>query len=178
MGARLFRVGDRVWLNFKNVKLLRPCKKLDFKNGGPFEITECVGKYAYKLKLPPSMKIHPVFHVSLLRATANDPLPGQTSGPPPVVEAEDNDPEYEVEKIIGSHWVDGSLHYLVRWKGYGPEDDWSIPATQAGSFEALVRQFHELNPSEPKPTDVPSIAKPRKQKKKPPRGSSARLARG
>ncbi|KAI1002240.1 hypothetical protein K3495_g5964 [Podosphaera aphanis] len=137
--ARLFRVWDQVWLNLKNIELLHPCRKLDFKNGGPYEVVECIGKYAYKLKLPLTIKIHLVFHVFLLRPTANDPLPGQTSGPPPLVEADDNDPEYEIEKIIGSHWVDGSPHYLVRWRGYGPKADWSIPASQACGFKDLIQ---------------------------------------
>ena len=35
---------------------------------GPFEITDRVGRLAYRLRLPESMSgIHPVFHVSMLR---------------------------------------------------------------------------------------------------------------
>ena len=172
--ARNFKVGDNVWLNLKNVKLLRPCRKLDFKNGGPYKIIQCVGAYAYKLKLPDSMKIHPLFHVSLLHPTVNDPIDGQLPGPTPTVEAQDNDPEYEVERIIGSQWINGELHYLIRWKGYGPKDDWFIPASNANGFKELVKNFHDINPSEPRPEHTPPVS----SKKKLPRRSSARIRRG
>lgn len=171
--ARNYRPGDLVWLNYKNIRLLRPCRKLDFKNGGPFMIIKPVGKYAFKLKLPSSSRVYPVFHVSLLSPVANDPLPHQTSGPPPTLDAEDPNPEYEVEKIIGSQWVENELHYLVRWKGYGPDDDWSIPASQAAGFKELIDEFHELNPSEPKPDE-----KALELKVNPSRRSSRKLRRG
>ena len=45
-GARNFQPGDLVWLNSKNIKSLRPSKKLDYKNAGPFKILQAVGKYA------------------------------------------------------------------------------------------------------------------------------------
>ena len=40
---------------------------------GPFFITECVGKVAYRLELPQHLSgIHPVFHVSMLRKHVKD----------------------------------------------------------------------------------------------------------
>ena len=149
--ARDFQPGDLVWLSLKNVKSLRPSRKLDYKNAGPFKVLKAIGKYAFRLELPKSMKIHPVFHVSLLAPVAQDALPGQISGPVPPIEASEDDPEYEVEKITGTIWKDGEIIYVFRWKGYGPEDDWTIPASQASGFEELIKEFHELNPAEPRP---------------------------
>ena len=115
--------------------------------------------------------------MSLLSPVAIDPLPGQVSGPPPPLETESDNPEYEIEKIIGSHWDNNEIHYLVRWKGYGPDDDWSIPASQATGFKQLVKEYHEMNPFDPKPGDTPPC-KEIKQLKKKPRRSSARLRGG
>jgi hypothetical protein len=69
--------GDLVWLNVKNLRTNHPSRKLDYKCHGPFPIIKEVGKYAYKLKLPPMMNVHPVFHISLLEPICGDPMPGQ-----------------------------------------------------------------------------------------------------
>ena len=40
----MFKAGDKVYLNSKNIQLTRPSKKLNYKYYGPFEIEELVGK--------------------------------------------------------------------------------------------------------------------------------------
>ena len=69
--------GDKVYLLRTNVKTKRPSDKLDYKKLGPFKIDKKIGSVNYKLKLPKTMEIHPVFHVSLL-----EPAPPGTPATP------------------------------------------------------------------------------------------------
>ena len=67
----LFSVGDLVFLKVSPMKgVMRFGKKgkLAPRYIGPFEIRARVGEVAYRLVLPPELsRIHPVFHVSMLR---------------------------------------------------------------------------------------------------------------
>ena len=69
-----FRPEDRVWLKLKHVKTTRPIKKLDWI-ALPYQVLACIGTHAVQLDTPP--EIHPVFHVSLVKKAAEDPLPSQ-----------------------------------------------------------------------------------------------------
>ena len=61
----IFKVGQKVWLNVKNFTLpLGLTPKFMAKFAGPFAV---VFDDAYKLSLPPEIKVHQVFHVSLLK---------------------------------------------------------------------------------------------------------------
>jgi hypothetical protein len=66
----------------KNLKLKRPSKKLTARFIRPFSIAELVRKQAYRLHLPTSYCIYPVFYISLLepykqhKGADKDPLLG------------------------------------------------------------------------------------------------------
>jgi hypothetical protein len=146
--APRFNVGDEVWLSSRNIKTSRPCVKLDFKRLGKFKIVDAIGSHAYRLDLPPTMKIHPVFHVSLLEKAASDPLPGQIAPAPPpiIVEGEE---EWEVEEILDSRLFHRAPQYLVSWLGYD-ENTWQ-PASDVENSPDLVRRFHQKYPHKPGP---------------------------
>ena len=75
-----FKEGDLVMLDSRHIRTKRPSKKLDYKKMGPFRIEKAIGNRAFKLKLPPKMKVHPVCHIGLLERyrDSKDPTRVQT----------------------------------------------------------------------------------------------------
>ena len=114
--APIYKIGDEVWLLRRFINTTRPSNKLDHKRLGRFKIIAKIGSHAYKLALPPSMKVHPVFHVSLLEPAASDPLPGQTNPPALPIEV-DGELHWEVDEILDSRLRRKRLQYLVKWIG-------------------------------------------------------------
>ena len=66
-----FQVGEQVLLSTENLKLLG-CPKFWPRYVGPFTITEVISTHAYRLDLPATWKIHPIFHISLLKPFESD----------------------------------------------------------------------------------------------------------
>jgi len=96
-----------VWLSFKNRKFkVGGTKKLLPKYIGPFRITQLIGASevpkvpasAVKLDLPPVCRIHPVFHVSLLKPYI--PKPGTVPRTPAIAVDADGVPEFDIERIL------------------------------------------------------------------------------
>ena len=61
-----YQLGDKVWLEGRNLTTTHPTAKLAPRCYGPFPITRVISRTSYQLKLPPQWKIHNVFHATLL----------------------------------------------------------------------------------------------------------------
>ena len=151
-----FKVGDLVWLSRRNISTTRPSPKLDHRRLGPFKILECIGesKLVFKLDLPHTMRIHPVFHGSLLTLYRPNTIPGRIQPPAPPVTVDGHE-EYEVHEILDSKIERGKLRYLVDWVGWGPEDRQWEPAEHLENSADAVARFHARYPLRPSPADVP-----------------------
>ena len=157
-----YKVEDLVWLNGRNIKTQRPCRKLDDKNIGPCRVIEKISPTSYKLQLPEGLeKVHPVFHSSLLRWYSNDPLPGQHNDPPPPIHLDSDEEEWEVEKILDSRIHYGRLQYKAQWKGYPPSRQW-WNADGFQNAKTLTEEFHTTYPEKPR-QEMLTITKSRLQ---------------
>ncbi len=108
---------------------------------GPFEISQKISDSAYRLRLPASWKIHDVLHVSHLIPERKDTILGRRQEPPPPVEIE-GEVEYEVERILKERKTRGGVtHYLVRWVGYGEEEDCWVPEYNMGNADEAIASF-------------------------------------
>ena len=64
-----------------SLKQAKKDNKLSPKYYGPYKVLQNIGTMTYKLELPASSQVHPVFHVSCLKKIIGDKLPVQTIFP-------------------------------------------------------------------------------------------------
>ena len=116
-----FEVGELVYLKVRPHRLLslgrRVNEKLAPRFYGPFPALKHVGKVAYKLQLPVSPTIHPVFHISqLCPAVGSVPLALDL----PVQLSQDMELLLEPEDVLGYCSTGSSLPHdvevLIKWK--------------------------------------------------------------
>ncbi|PRP85645.1 retrotransposon nucleocapsid protein [Planoprotostelium fungivorum] len=144
--ATKYKPGDQVLLSSENIKTTRPKVKWSDKRLGPYTIIKEVypNSDSYKLKLPDGMKIHPVFHTSLLTPYYANSFNGRKDPPPQPVMIENNK-EYIVERIVDSQQR-GRKHkyteYLVKWQGYNLDpknnEDW---ITDTGHCKDALKDY-------------------------------------
>ena len=141
-----YGMGQKVLLNVKNFILpegLIP--KFMSKFVGPFPIVERVFKDVYKLELPPKIKVHPTFHVSLLKPFKEDTLwpdRKQVIRPPPNLVGDHL--EYEIERILKcrNHKCKRK-EYLVKWQGYHEKEATWIAANDMVHAKEIVERFEK-----------------------------------
>ena len=98
-----YKASQQVWLSMDNLHMLsHTSKKLTEKWISPYEVTRVMPN-AVKLRLPKTLKIHPVVNVSCVKPYLG-PLPSQpVTWPGPVHVSEEHNEEYKVDYIIASH---------------------------------------------------------------------------
>uniref|UniRef100_A0A1J3K1S8 Transposon Tf2-9 polyprotein n=1 Tax=Noccaea caerulescens TaxID=107243 RepID=A0A1J3K1S8_NOCCA len=127
-----FVVGDHVYLKLKPYRqhsvVKRFWQKLAAKYFGPFEILERIGKVAYRLNLPPESRIHPVFHVSQLKAVVGKGYHLQTT---PLSCSDIEDTVLEPGDVLATRYAaNGDIEYLVKWIGHSDLDNSWISAKE------------------------------------------------
>jgi hypothetical protein len=87
---------DKVYLIQRNIQTKQPSTKLDHKKLGLFKIKRIIKLVNYKLVLPKTINIHPVFHISFLKLVLSGVLLV------PITEIEPINPniKYKIEKIL------------------------------------------------------------------------------
>jgi len=116
-----FAVEERVYLRTDNIHVKWRSKKLNNKSIKLFKVKRNIKKISYKLDLLKKMRIHPVFHASMLQC-CNQFIPLQ------IIETSvELNEEYQVENILEKRMISGKAHYLIKWKGYNTsENTWEL----------------------------------------------------
>ncbi|XP_024156291.1 uncharacterized protein LOC112164308 [Rosa chinensis] len=124
---RTFESGDYVYLKLQPYKQHSLQKnsfhKLSARYYGPFQIIEKIGPVAYKLQLPPTAKIHNVFHVSLLKKKLGNAVQVATQLPhicdPTNIKWE---PAAVLETRMVKRRGSAATQWLIHWAESLPED--------------------------------------------------------
>ena len=106
-----------------SLKQAKKDNKLSPKYYGPYNVLQKIGTMAYKLELPASSRVHPVFYVSCLNKVIGENLPVQTILPEFNEEGKIIlEPEAVMEKRTRQLRNRSISKYLIKWKNLPTED--------------------------------------------------------
>jgi hypothetical protein len=141
-----FDVGDLVLLKLhpyhQHTIFKREYQKLASRFYGPYEILEKIGPVAYKLHLPAESRIHPIFHVSMLkRYNTNTDVNDHSTEIPSF--NDDGEVLLTPQAVIDHRWIKQGAQIveesLVHWK-YLPVEEATWLSTKQ-----LLELFPDVN---------------------------------
>ncbi|TPX36089.1 hypothetical protein SeLEV6574_g08094, partial [Synchytrium endobioticum] len=144
-----FKVGEEVLVSTKNVRTQRPTKKLEMTWMGPYRIRRKLSNVTYEVALPKNIRIHPVFHIKLLKPykRSEEPRLGNAKPPPIAVDPEEG---YIIMDIVDVRRRGRGFEYLIQWEGYGNDEQTWEPRKSLND-DVMLRIWHANNPSKPSP---------------------------
>ena len=135
-----FQIGDKVWLSTYHLPT-EGCSKFKERFIGPFQVIKVVSPVAYKLQLPPTINVHPVFHVSLLKPYIEHPdMQRRTLRWEPW--ERDGALEYEVLDVLDVRGSGRNREYLIHWKGQTREQATWEPLENLANCRSRIRAFN------------------------------------
>jgi hypothetical protein len=152
---RSFEVGDWVFLRLQpykqmSLKQAKKDNKLSPKYYGPYKVLQKIGTMAYKLELPASSRVHPVFHVSCLKKVIGDKIPVQTILP----ELDEDgkmilEPKAITDTRICQLRNRSISKYIIKWRKLPAEDStWEDESFIQKHLELLKRCGQHLSQGE------------------------------
>jgi ribosomal protein L21E len=117
---REFQIGEQVLLKLQpyvqQSVVRRPYPKLSFKYFGPYTVLAKYGSVAYKLELPSTSEVHPVFHVSQLKSYVPDHTPVFTELPTPLqLDIAELEPKEILDRRLVKKGNKSYLQVLIKW---------------------------------------------------------------
>ena len=148
-----YKVGDRVmlstfhrWREYRKKGEKRAAKFFP-QWDGPYTVVDANPKSStYTLDMDCHDGIFPVFHGSELKLhIANDEtlFPNRGHPRPGPVLTSNGLEEHEIESILDSRRRGRGWQFLVRWVGFGPEDDEWLSSCMLEDCEALDRWYEQ-----------------------------------
>ena len=164
-----FQVGDEVLLSTKHLRFPHSkTRKLLPRFIGPFQVDRVVSPVAFKLRLPKHMRVHNVFHVSMLKPYRRD---GSVQPPPPP-DIIDGEFEYEVETVLAhrERKLRGkkkgkkvTREYLVKWLGYNDENNTWEPEDNLENARERLQEYWVNHGVQPTPPVVQRVQRKRRR---------------
>ena len=109
-----FQVGDWVYLKLQSYRQSSVERRINHKLSprffGPYQVLEKIGTVAYRWELPLGSRVHPVFHVSLLKKRVRDQ--DIVANHPPQWELLS---VQESTEVLAIRVVYGKEELLIRW---------------------------------------------------------------
>lgn len=145
-GNKVFLKTSHLPDSYANISTSR---KLQHNFAGPFKVLKVL-KNAVELELSPDLGIDPIQNISYIKKSLVNP--NREYPPPPPLRNTRSNAVHEIDKII-DHAKAGTNQknwtYLVRWKGFGEEEDEWLSLKKLKHAKTLLDEYHREHRLQP-----------------------------